>query len=67
MEEKIIAFVQNVIDIAHMPDKEFIEYYKNRFPNTEGVDLVNHTIAAKLGHISGLLEILINKIEVGTL
>lgn len=66
MNEKIAERLQEIIDIADMPDKEFIEYYTAKYPNCNP-DISRYVQAAKLGHITGLIEMLKIKVECDTL
>ena len=66
MNEKIVNRLQEIIDIADMPDNEFVEYYTAKYPNCNP-DIAKYVQAAKLGHITGLLELLKVKVECNTL
>ena len=66
MKEKILERLQEIIDIAEMPDKEFVEYYTAKYPNCNP-DISRYVQAAKLGHITGLIELQKVKVECGTL
>ena len=66
MKEKILERLQEIIDIAEMPDKEFVEYYTAKYPNCN-LDIAKYVQAAKLGHITGLIEMLKIKVECDTL
>ena len=66
MNEKIAERLQEIIDIADMPDKEFVEYYTAKYPNCNP-DISRYVQAAKLGHITGLIELLKVKVECDTL
>lgn len=66
MKKKILERLQEITDIADMPDKEFIEYYTAKYPNCNP-DISRYVQAAKLGHIIGLIEMLKIKVECDTL